>query len=152
MSYMFAGCKELTSVNLSSFNTKKVISFKNMFYNDISLLNIDLSNFDTSNTNSIQYMFYKCQSLTSLDLSNFDTSHVGSFSGMFAYCSNLTYIDISNFSTQSLYDKDTFNIFLERNPNGTVVYNSLLFNEEDLIKEIFGNWEKIDINENIFNL
>ena len=118
-----------------------------MFFGDESLININLSTFDTSNVNSIEYMFSGCKALFNLDLSNFDTSRVTSLVGFFDHCSNLTYIDISNFSSQSLIDKDYYNFFLDKTPNGTVLYDSNLFSQ-DLINTLFDDWEKLDINNN----
>ena len=89
-------------------------------------------------------MFQGCSSLSSLDLSNFDTSKVTSLLGLFANCNSLTHIDIRNFRTQSLSDKSTY-IFPGRTPNGTIVYNSKLFDEE-IINIVFEDWEKEDIS------
>ena len=48
-----------------------------MFSNCSSLTSLDLSNFNTSRVINMQYMFYGCSSMTSLDLSNFDMNHLG---------------------------------------------------------------------------
>ena len=60
---MFRGCKSLTSLDVSKFNTSKVT---------------DMS-----------YMFSECKSLTSLDVSNFNTSNVTDMYRMFDNCANL---------------------------------------------------------------
>ena len=44
----------------------------NMFYNCGDLTSIDLSNFDTSNVQDMSGMLYYCNRLTSIDLSNFN--------------------------------------------------------------------------------
>ena len=49
MSCLFKGCKSLTNINLSNFNTNKVTNMSGMFYECSSLANIDLSNFNTNN-------------------------------------------------------------------------------------------------------
>ena len=46
MEYMFSGCKQLKSIDISKFNTE--------------------------NVKVIDYMFNECSSLTSLDFSNFN--------------------------------------------------------------------------------
>ena len=42
--YMFEGCKSLTNLNLSNFNTQNVTDMTNMFYGCNSLTKLDLSN------------------------------------------------------------------------------------------------------------
>lgn len=60
-----------------------------------NITSVDLSNFDTSKL-SYEYdmyaMFSMCTSLISINLSNFDTSKATNMGGMFAYNSNLTTI------------------------------------------------------------
>ena len=46
-----------------------------MFYRCLNLTSLDLSNFDTSNIIDMDGMFAHCSSLVSLDLSNFNTSN-----------------------------------------------------------------------------
>ena len=52
---MFKGCKSLTHVNLSSFNTSKTTNMGNMFEGCSSLININLSSFNTCNTTNMAY-------------------------------------------------------------------------------------------------
>ena len=119
MSSMFASDANLTSLDLSSFNTSKVVSFSYMFSGcskltsitgistwknneaskmdfmfayDGALKTVDLSNFTTPVVTDMSYMFVYDANLTSLDLSKFDTSQVDNFSYMFAGCTNLTSI------------------------------------------------------------
>ena len=99
MSYMFYGCRALTSLNLSNFNTSNVFDMTDMFRGCQSLTSLNLSSFDTSNVTSMMAMFYNCTNLTSLDLSNFDTSKVTNISSMFRGCRSLTSLDLSSFST-----------------------------------------------------
>ena len=56
---MFSECNSLTSLDLSSFNTKNVIYMKNMFYNCCSLTFLDLSNFNYNKVKNKELMFYK---------------------------------------------------------------------------------------------
>ena len=92
---MFHGCSSLSSLNLSTFNTSKVIGMYDMFSGCKSLTSLDLSTFNTSNVKDMVSMFAGCSSLSSLDLSAFSTSSVGSdgrLNGcidMFKECSNL---------------------------------------------------------------
>lgn len=85
-------CSRLTSINLSSFDTSNVTTLQNMFNNCNSLISLDLSNFDTSNVTNLQTTFQQCNSLTTLNISNFDTSKLSTMTWTFTGCINLTTI------------------------------------------------------------
>ena len=70
-SSMFSSCSKLTSLDLSNFDTSKVIM-------------------------SMSSMFSSCSALTSLDVSNFDTSNVTNMSSMFSSCSELKTIYVNS--------------------------------------------------------
>lgn len=110
MSYMFYVCSILTSLDLSSFDTSKVTDMTAMFRSCRSLKSLDLSSFDTSNVTSMNDMFNNCSILTSLDLSNFDTSHVTDMEDMFYYCPLLQIIDIPTTATSIVSElpEDTY--------------------------------------------
>lgn len=74
-SSLFENCRGLTSLDLSSFETKNVANMEYMFAECSSLESLDLSMFDVSNVKSIFEIFWKCSSLTTLDLSNWDLSN-----------------------------------------------------------------------------
>lgn len=73
-----------------------------LFENLINMTSIDLSNFDTSKVTIMYAMFNRCQSLTNLDLSNFNTSNVTTMYGMFSECKSLTSLDLSSFDTSKV--------------------------------------------------
>lgn len=89
MSRMFGQCLSLERLNLSEFNTSGVQYMDYMFFNDSKITELDLSNFDTSKVESMQSMFTQCSSLTSLNISSFNTTNVNTMATMFAYCSKL---------------------------------------------------------------
>ena len=95
---------QITSFDLSNFNTSKVDNMSGMFFDCRSLTSLDLSSFNTSNVSNMSSMFYDCTNLTSLDLSNFDTSNVTSMNRMFNQCSGLTSLNVSNFDTSNVTD------------------------------------------------
>lgn len=97
MNYMFEYCSSLTSLNLSNFDTSQVINMKRMFLSCRRLISLDLSNFDTSSVTNMSHMFYDCSRLTVLDLSNFNTGNVTDMSYMFYGCLKLISLDLSNF-------------------------------------------------------
>ena len=102
MNCMFDYCESLTSLDVSKFDTSKVINMNGMFDYCKSLTTLDASNWDTSNVTKMFTMFYYCKSLTTLDLSNWDTSNVDDMNDMFGSCHALTAIDISNWDTSNV--------------------------------------------------
>ena len=82
MSYMFAYCSSLTSIDITHFNTNNVTNMDSMFYYCFSLTSLDLSNFNTSNVTDMSSMFHSCGSLTELDLSSFDMRGIQSASNI----------------------------------------------------------------------
>ena len=108
MNSMFFTCPNLTTLDLSSFNTSKVIAMNVMFNSCTSLTNLDLSSFDTSNVTDMSHMFNSCSNLTTLDLSSFNTGNVTGMRYMFQYCSDLT-LDCSHWNVDKVTSYDGFN-------------------------------------------
>ena len=91
---MFYNCSNLTTLDLSNWDTSNVTIMWNMFSNCTNLTQLDVSNFDTSSVTNMQTMFNGCSNLTILDVSNFNTSKVTDMSGIFRSCNNLTIIGL----------------------------------------------------------
>lgn len=89
MSYMFAGCSKLKSVDLTYMNLQNVEDMDNMFYYCLILKTVYLKGLNTSNVKNMKSMFELCKSLEHLDLSSFDTQKVKNFERMFYGCSSL---------------------------------------------------------------
>ena len=102
MSYMFADCFKLTTLDVSKFDTKNVTDMSYMFSGCYKLTTLDVSKFDTKNVTDMRWMFNDCYKLTTLDVSNFDTKNVTNMSEMFSYCETLTTLDLSSFNTQNV--------------------------------------------------
>ena len=101
MSYMFDSCESLISINFKNFITSRVTIMSCMFRNCKSLISLDLSGFNTNNNEYTNKMFQGCESLTNLDLSIFETSKVIHFTSMFDGCINLQYLNINNSKAKS---------------------------------------------------
>ena len=99
---MFYELTNIIRVDLSKFDSSKVINMVGMFASCFKLESIDLTNLNTSKVTSMAQMFSKCSSLTTLDLRSFNTLKVDDMSRMFFSCSSLIYLDLSNFKTPSL--------------------------------------------------
>ena len=77
LSYLFYGCTNLKTLNLSNFDTSKVIIMSYMFNSCKSLTSLDLSNFNTVKIDNMRYMkemFFNCQKLTTVKVINCDES------------------------------------------------------------------------------
>ena len=73
---LFQGCRSLTSIDVTNFNTSQVTNMKHMFYDCDSLTSIDLSNFAIEQVSRMEYMFYKCSNLKYIDISTFDFENI----------------------------------------------------------------------------
>ena len=106
MAWMFKGCSNLKSLDVSKFNTAKVKDMSYMFTHCWGLESLDVSRLNTENVTNMENMFLFCSNskLTSLDVSNFNTEKVTNMSCMFRGNSNLTSLDLSNFNTQDVKD------------------------------------------------
>ena len=105
---MFYGDTQLVILNFGEhFDTSKVVSMENMFYNCYKLTPLDLSGFNTSQVANMSCMFFNCRALTSLDLSSFDTHEVTNMVSMFSTCQNLMSLDISSFDTHEVVNMDS---------------------------------------------
>ena len=127
----FFNTSNLTTLNLSNFDTSKVTDMGSMFYGTSNLTTLNLSSFDTSNVTNMSYMFYGMSNLTTLNLSSFNSSNVTDMSCMFSGMPNLITLDISNFDTSQV----------------TSMYGMFYLKDEDILKD---KLEKIYVN-NDFN-
>ena len=98
---MFHSLVNLTSLDVSSFDTSKVRGMGNMFFGDENLTSLDLSNFDTQNLTNMDKMFYGMSNLTSLNIGSFNTSKVTNMDSLFYGMVNIENINVSNFDTRS---------------------------------------------------
>ena len=105
MSWMFFNCESLKSLDLRSFDTRKVTNMSSMF-DCKSLTSLDVSSFNTSNVTNMFGMFGYCYDLTSLDLKSFNTEKVTDMGWMFAGCTSLKSLDLSSFVTSNVTNMD----------------------------------------------
>ena len=85
---MFSRCRQLTSIDVSHFDTGNVTDMSAMFSYCSSLINVDVSGFNTTACTHMTDMF-RGLNMKSLDISNFDLSNVSSTYEMFGYIQNL---------------------------------------------------------------
>ncbi|BDR55903.1 BspA family leucine-rich repeat surface protein [Xylocopilactobacillus apis] len=104
MSEMFSNNNygNLTTLDVSHFDTSNVTDMHQMFSNSAKLVNLDVSYFNTSNVTDMGAMFAGCPSLANLDVSHFDTSKVTNMNNMFSKVTSL--LDLQNFDTSQVKD------------------------------------------------
>ena len=147
---MFNGCSHIIKIDLSNFNSSKVINMGYMFYNCENLASLDLSHFETSQVEDMNNMFYRCKGLSSLDLSNFDTSKVVSMNSMFNGCNKLITLNISNFITSRV--KDMSNMFNGCNLLASLDVSSFDTSKVNKMEYMFAGYKSsIPLNLSNFN-
>ena len=105
---LFTNCRELTSLDLSSFDTENVTNMSGMFLSTSStdFMKIETITFSekfiTNNVTNMAGMFGNCSNLKNLDITMFDTSKVINMSDMFSSCLSLTELNVSNFNTENV--------------------------------------------------
>ena len=100
MDSLFCGCTKLKEIKgIDKFNTINITNMNDMFINCENLEYLDLSNFNTSNITYIDCMFYECHKLKKIKgIKNFNIDNVTNMYGMFYECKELEYLDLSNFN------------------------------------------------------
>lgn len=93
MSQMFAGLKNLKTVDLSQLNTENVTDMSNMFKGTSNLKNIDIPNWDVKNVKNITSIFYE-SGIENLNISNWKLESLNSTSRMFFMVPNLKSINM----------------------------------------------------------
>lgn len=103
LAYMFAGCKELQSLDLSSWDIGRITDLSGTFAHMEKLKTLNFSNWDTSNVINFSYLFCNTPSLDKLDnLSSFKTDKVQNIEATF-YKSNIGNLnDIANWNTSKV--------------------------------------------------
>lgn len=152
MSYMFNDCWELHEVDLSAFDTADVENMQGMFSGCKNLRTIiwDRNKFDTSNVTNMNSMFMGCIHLISVDFSGFNTSNVTDMSSMFRGCAKLVNLDLGSFDTSRV--TNMANMFWEC--TGLVNLNLGRFNTENVtnMSEMFqGCSDLANLNVSGFN-
>lgn len=106
---LFMGYESLKYVDFSAaFHTENVVDMSFMFASCSSVESLDLSSFHTSRVTTMEGMFRDCVSLTKLDVKSFDTSSVINMEAMFLGCTELVYVDLTSFDTSQVSACDDF--------------------------------------------
>ncbi len=102
MREMFYHCKSLRAIDLSGWNSSRVVDMQWMFSHCVALEELDVTPLNTSSVKDMFAMFYDCASLRRVDVSEMDTSSATNIAGMFGDCGSLEELNLSNFDTSSV--------------------------------------------------
>jgi surface protein len=132
MHAMFEDCP-VPSLDLSNFNTIKVITMSAMFACCRELTTLDINHFDTSNVTNFgtaapysdqEGTFERCSKLASLDISNWNTAKASHMVAMFEDCTSLSNLKL-NFDMSSVTDAKNVVVMFK---NCTITSGSIVFN------------------------
>ena len=103
--YWFAMFEALEEIeHLDYLNTAQVTDMTYMFAGCAALKTLDLKNFNTANVENMNGMFAACATLQTLDLSSFNTDKVEDMTAMFSGCEALTAIYCNGTWTPDISD------------------------------------------------
>lgn len=94
MSFMFNGCKLLSEIDLSNFDTSEVENFSNMFANCENLVKVNLKSFNTSKVKNFDSMFLNCTLINNLNLQMFNMDEVQTKIDMYKGCVSLNNLSL----------------------------------------------------------
>ena len=89
ISYAWADCKRLQSIDFTGFDTPNVTNMSYTFSNCYALPLMNIGHWDVSKVTNFSYMFNTCMCLESLDLRGWQTDAATNMSFMFTVCRRL---------------------------------------------------------------
>ena len=95
---MFYGCNRLSTVDITSWNVRKVTATRGMLQGT-PITSLDLSAWNTDSLTNMRYMFEYCTSLTRLNMDGWNTSNVTDMSGLFGHDQKLTDLSMDGWDT-----------------------------------------------------
>ena len=99
---MFNGCSNLEKIIFGNINTSLVANFNSLFKNCNKLKSIDLSNIDISKVTNMESMFLGCSSIEKINFGNINTSSLNKMTNLFKDCSKLKTVNLSYFDTSKV--------------------------------------------------
>ena len=127
---LFLKNDKLVSVDVSNWDTSKVMSLRSMFGNCVSLETVECADWDVSNVTSFFALFDTCMNLKTIDVSKWNTSSAREMGWMFS-TNDLKHLDVSNFNTSNVLNfanafSNWTNVCEELNINGLNLSNVTL--------------------------
>ena len=126
---MFYNLVNLTSLDISSFDTSKVRGMGNMFFGDEKLVSLDLSNFNTQSLTNMNALFYGMANIENIDISNFNTRYITNMSYMLSGMHKLKQLQLpATFDTSNVTDMS----FMFANDHSLHALNLSHFNTQNV--------------------
>ena len=98
-SYLFYGATNTSFSNIDKWVVdSNSTTLRGLFQNCVNVTSLDLSGWDTSNVYDLTDMFNGCTNLSTLNTSTWNTSHVNSMARMFKGCSSFEELFLNHFS------------------------------------------------------
>ncbi|SOC16333.1 BspA family leucine-rich repeat surface protein [Pseudobutyrivibrio ruminis] len=105
VSKMFANSVLLEGgFSTTNWDTSRVTTMDQMFFNCFKLSELDVSNWNTSSVTNIEHAFDRCESLQILDISNWDVAKVTNMKDALSFLRNVEELDVSKWNTSSCTD------------------------------------------------
>lgn len=144
MSYMFDGCTNLKTLDLSNFDTRNVERMDKMFRNCRNLNTVTFGHqFKTNKVTTMDHMFSWCRALTDLDLSTFDSSNLTSTMNMFHTCVSLKTLTFGeNFNCSKVTSLSDMFAWCNAHPtvNSSEITKIKLYTDATKAKTYIGTW------------
>ena len=172
---LFSECKNLISIDLSSFNPQEIITMKSMFLNCKNLKSINFSDFDSAKLTDMSQIFKGCINLQEINLSFLNSMNIQNMSemfsqcgikylafpdllsinlqnirGMFSNCPNLKSVDFSSFNTEKVTDMS--NLFEGCENLENIDFSKLNTKSVNSMEKMFYKANLININLSSLNI
>lgn len=142
MSYMFWYCLNLKNINVSYFNTEKVIDMRCMF-SFTGIEEIDISNFKTKNVKNFDSFLSNCKNLKKIiGLENLDFTNTISYIGMFEILyieSKLEELNLSNIKFNKFDKNHYYTSLLPKNIKKIILPKQCFPNDLNIKKDFVNN-------------
>ena len=99
MEGLFRDCPELTSLDVTHWDMKKVKTIQELFTRCTKLDNLDVSGWEFEDLKNMYQAFMGCSYVSQLKVSDWNVSKVTDMGMLFRECSRLTELDVSKWET-----------------------------------------------------
>lgn len=100
---LFNICHEVTHLDMSRFDTKKITSMRHTFKDCDNLVYLNVSGLDLSNVkNQTDFIFCRCKKLKHIDVDGWNMSGSTDMNSIFSGCESLEDINVSNWDVSNV--------------------------------------------------
>jgi len=102
MDFMFTGCSNMTTLNVTDWNVSSVNSMILTFAQCSNLITLNVSNWNVSSVTNFTQIFFSCTVINNLDVSSWNVSSATTLNQMFYLCNNLNTLNVSSWNVSSV--------------------------------------------------